>query len=193
MRHLKLIKTQKPTKSKLYTDNLIESGFAFIANYLSEDTTIEDVYFTSVCIFDQLTQEGQYSSTPIYIPDSDLWDKRVDFKQIPIKKIPITVTGNFLEKILTLKELYKNMSNENEDVPNLSSQEIFSYSNYLLFENFLRHLDGQRTCFKFPSIIETLNRKNLDKRIKECLKYRDKLIFAANLNKNSVFHVGIYN
>ena len=190
---LELIVSNDIAGEKFQTDTLIESIFCFLSKYLGNTVSSDDVYYTGVKILEDMAYSKYFITTPLFIFDENLSSKKINIEKVKVKQKDVLLGGNMITKVNNLVEIYKERSIHNEDIPELSSQEIFTYSSYLLGEQFLKHLEGSPTSFKFPSIIDILNRNDLDKNVREALMYPRDLVFLPNHSDDVSFSCGIYN
>lgn len=194
MSHLKLISVNSEPAQKFETDNLIESVFTFISKYCGQKNNLNSAYSTALLLFEDLTCIANLpTTTPVYIPNEQLWEKRINTTFIKIIQKPILLGGEILKKITELSNYYAQLSIQypHIEIPHLTPQEVFSYANYLFLEDFLNHLEGNDTMSSFPPIIKTLQRKDLETELLESLHHTPNLIFLANPHPEPHFHIKI--
>ena len=167
---------------KLYTNNLIESAFQFIAFYVGSETEIADIYNSAVLLMDAQLLNGYPPRTDIYMSDLNLWGKYVAGNLSQLQSLEITIEDESLTRIRNIKN---SLCDLDEDIYyHLNEQEIFDYATHMFFDNFLQFLDCGKSSIKFPSPLEVLNRKTLEPIVKEVLKNKSKIAFMPNDNEN---------
>jgi len=177
MTYLKLVSSNSEPSKILYSDSLINSAFTYIAAYIGGGAQIEDIYASSISLLENLTCNGYPPSNFMYLPDLDLWEKRIDSRVSSIERVPVKLSGDVLKKLEELCSLLKTFPED--EVEHLDEQRALEYGSYVYFESFLNFLDGEKTPLNLPPIIRVLNGGNLDERIKFSLKNIARLKFTG--------------
>ena len=143
-----------------YTDNLVRSAFAYIANWQGENCRVIDLYSYAVCLLEFLSvNEGYCPQSLCYLFKDDNLGC-ISTKGVRLTLEEITLPVPIANKIKILTRVYNSDSELFQEVP-LTKQQTFEHACYLLVEDFVDFRKDQDHFVDFSSLLKVKNRFNL--------------------------------